>query len=350
MTAAAGETSPGGPVESVDVAVVGAGLAGLCAARSLVEAGREVVLLEKARGVGGRMATRRIGTAVCDHGAQYFSVRSRAFGSLVAEAEAAGAVRVWSDRFAEVALGGEPETTGPPRPRWCGATGMTALPKVLAGPLDLRQSSRVAAVSSRGGQAELRLEGGGILDAAAVVLTPPVPQSLELLAAGGIEPDGETGELLRGIEYDPCFAVMAVLAAASRLPPPGGLAFAEGPVAWLADNQLKGISPVPSLTIHATPAFSHRHFDDDPAEVAAILLAAVGEWIDGGVSGVVERSVHRWKFARPTSTAAVPLAVVSREPPVLLAGDAFGGPRVEGAAASGLAAGRWLARLLAQRG
>jgi len=350
VTVADGEMSGGGPDRSVEVAVVGAGLAGLCAARSLVEAGRGVVLLDKARGIGGRMATRRIGTAVCDHGAQYFSVRSRAFGLLVAEAEAAGAVRVWSDRFPETALGGKPATAGRPRARWCGTTGMTALPKLLAGPLDLRQSSRVTAVSPRGQRAELRLESGEVIEAAAVVLTPPVPQSLELLAAGGFSPDGETGELLRGIEYDPCFAVMAVLARASLLPPPGGLALAEGPVAWLADNQLKGISPVPALTIHATPAFSRRHFDDDPAEVAATLLAAVAEWIDGGVSGVVERSVHRWKFSRPTTTTAAPLAVVCREPPALLAGDAFGGPRVEGAAASGLAAGRWLARLLAERG
>ena len=58
--------------ESFDVAVVGAGMAGLSAARALVDAGRSVVVFDKGRGIGGRMATRRLGAAVFDHGAQYF--------------------------------------------------------------------------------------------------------------------------------------------------------------------------------------------------------------------------------------------------------------------------------------
>ena len=66
-----------------DVVVIGAGIAGLMASSHLSKAGYRVAVLEKARGVGGRMATRRIGEAVCDHGAQYFSVKGRAFGSVV---------------------------------------------------------------------------------------------------------------------------------------------------------------------------------------------------------------------------------------------------------------------------
>ncbi|MSO32728.1 MAG: FAD-dependent oxidoreductase, partial [Ilumatobacteraceae bacterium] len=58
------------------VVVVGAGIAGLTAARALSHAGHSVIVLDKGRSVGGRMATRRIGDATVDHGAQFFTVRS----------------------------------------------------------------------------------------------------------------------------------------------------------------------------------------------------------------------------------------------------------------------------------
>ena len=54
------------------VVVVGAGAAGLSAARQLGDR-YEVVVFDKARGVGGRMATRRLGDATFDHGAQFLT-------------------------------------------------------------------------------------------------------------------------------------------------------------------------------------------------------------------------------------------------------------------------------------
>jgi hypothetical protein len=153
------------------------------------------------------------------------------------------------------------------------------------------------------------------------------------------------------VTYDPCFALMLVLDRPSRVPAPGGIQFAPGaePIAWLADNFQKGISPVPALTVHATGEFSRRHFDDEPEQVSRLLLDAVRPWIDGDPStAVVERTLHRWKFALPTRVLAEPFVAVSETPPVVVSGDACAGPRVEGAAASGRAAGLWLARRLAR--
>jgi predicted NAD/FAD-dependent oxidoreductase len=69
---------------TVAVAIVGTGIAGLAAARYLRERGIACTLFDKSRGLGGRMATRRVDTLHFDHGAQFFTARSARFASLVA--------------------------------------------------------------------------------------------------------------------------------------------------------------------------------------------------------------------------------------------------------------------------
>lgn len=348
-----------------DAIVVGAGMAGLCAARELVAAGRSVVVLDKGRGVGGRAATRRLGSAVCDHGAQFFTVRGRAFGGIVAEAHAAGSAVEWCRGFSREGSLDVSSSGGDGHPRWRGARGMTDLPKQLAawladevsgGRCEIRTGAKATAVAVDDGLTRVTLDDGTVLLASGAILTPPVPQSLDLLAAGGLEagsgPVAATAwQSLSGVGYDPCFALLLVLDKPSRVPPPGGIQFdpdGGGPIAWIADNQQKGISPVPALTVHADGAFSRRRFDAPPDEVMAILVDHARPWIEGDpATAVVEKSLHRWKFALPTTIIAEPLVAVSHAPPVACCGDAFAGPRVEGAASSGLAAGRWLARMLA---
>ena len=79
---------------SADVVVVGAGAAGLVAARAMAHDHR-VVVIDKARGVGGRMATRRLGPAVFDHGAQFITTHSAEFADEVARWARLEVVRPW---------------------------------------------------------------------------------------------------------------------------------------------------------------------------------------------------------------------------------------------------------------
>ena len=352
---------------AADVVVVGAGIAGLCAADRLAAAGRQVLVLDKARGVGGRMATRRVGAAVCDHGAQFFTVRGEDFGGLVAAAGDSAAVTTWCEGFVQAAADGSLVPAGDGHPRWRGVKGMTDLPKWLAarlaavdgpGRCEIRTNVKVTSLAADGDGVWLAVEGAPgrreMIAARGAIVTAPVPQALDLMRDGGMlggagSVAADTRRLLETVAYDPCFALMVVLDRPSRVPPPGGIQFAPGsePVAWLADNFQKGVSSVPSLTVHATGGFSREHFDAPPDDVARLLLDAVRPWIDGDpASAVVERSLHRWKFALPTTLVSEPLVVASAAPPVVCCGDAFAGPRVEGAAASGLAAGRWMARTL----
>ena len=347
-----------------DVVIVGAGISGLSAAGELVASGRRVVVLEKSRGVGGRMATRRVGEAVCDHGAQFFTVRGPAFGGMVAAAHEAGAVATWCEGFSKAAsidaAAAAPATDG--HARWRGMNGMTDLPKRLAARLPpdrcvVRTAVKVSAIGVDGSRVRISLDPGPeageptTLHAVAAIVTLPVPQSLDLFAAGGLlAAEGgiapEVHQQLATVTYDPSFALMLVLNRPSLVPPPGGIQFAGGPISWLADNQQNGISAVPALTVHASGAFSRQHFDDPPEQVAAALIELVRPWIDGNpATGIIGQSLHRWKFAMPTTIIPAPLVAAVTSPPIVCCGDAFGGPKVEGAASSGLAAGRWVARV-----
>ncbi len=360
------DSSDGSAPFQPDVVIVGAGIAGLSAAAELVASGRRVVVLEKSRGVGGRMATRRVGEAVCDHGAQFFTVRGPAFGGMVTAAREAGAVATWCEGFSRAAsidaVAAAPATDG--HARWRGASGMTDLPKWLAAQLPpdrcvVRTAVKVSAIGGDGDRVRISLDPGPeageptTLHAAAAIVTLPVPQSLDLFAAGGLlAAEGgiapEVYQQLATVHYDPSFALMLVLNRPSLVPPPGGIQFAGGPISWLADNQQKGISSVTALTVHASGAFSRQHFDDPPEQVAATLIELVRPWIDGDpATTIVEKSLHRWKFAMPTTIIPEPLVAAVTSPPIVCCGDAFGGPKVEGAASSGLAAGRWVARVLA---
>lgn len=167
---------------------------------------------------------------------------------------------------------------------------------------------------------------------------PTGPQSLALLDAGAVDLPPDLRARLAAIEYDRCLAVMAVLdEPSSRIPFPGGLSPVSGPLVWISDNQAKGISPVPAVTLHATAAFSLEHWDRDRTETGLLLIEAAREWIGPGIR---EFQVHGWRYSRPRISDEFPCMVACQRPPLVLAGDAFGPGGIEGAALSGLAAAR----------
>ncbi len=309
-----------------DVLVVGAGMAGLVAAAELQRAGRRVLVIDKSRGVGGRLASRRIGEAAFDHGAQFITARTARFAALLEDGRRAGAVEEW---YRGIGDGSHPHV------RWRGHPAMTSVAKYLARGIEVVLEARVVALRVSRHHWSAETETGAVYSAGAVVLTPPVPQSLAILKAGEVAIHPETCARLEGISYERCLAVMAVLEGPSRLAPPGGLAPDDGPIAWIADNHVKAISAQPAVTIHATHAFSLEHWERERQESGRQLLDAAGGWLGAEVRTF---QVHGWLYSKPLQVAERPCAVVSQVPPLVLAGDAFAGPRVEGAALSGWAA------------
>jgi renalase len=165
----------------------------------------------------------------------------------------------------------------------------------------------------------------------AVVSTCPLPQTFSLLFEAGVDVPRE----LVTHDYDRTLALLAVLDGPSAVPSPGGVHPPDGIFSFVGDNAAKGVSAVPAVTFHAGPVWSEQHWDDDRAAVHDALADAARPWF--GSARLVESQVKRWRFATPRAPSPDP-CWVAPEGSLVIAGDAFAGPKIEGAFNSGLAA------------
>ena len=325
----------------MDVLIVGAGLTGLVAAQALRRRNLSVLVVDKSRSVGGRLATQPIGPGQADSGAQFITIRAPAFQQMVTEWEARGLAYLWSHGWADGV--GRPQTDG--HPRYAIHGGMSALAQDLAQTLAVQVNVRISAVSPVRAGWQVTDTQGRIYAARGVLLTAPVPQSLTFLETGRTPVHAADLAALRGLRYSACLAGLYLLDRPSRLPEPGAMQPVSPKVTWAADNQRKGISPGgPVLTVHAASEFSSANYDAPAAEVLAALLHEMKPWL--GPAQVQESHLKRWRYAQPLVSHAERSLTASGVPPLVFAGDAFGDPRLEGAALSGLAAAEALAGLL----
>jgi predicted NAD/FAD-dependent oxidoreductase len=308
------------------VAIVGAGLAGLMAAGELRARGHDVVLFDKGRSPGGRLATRRIGDARLDHGAQFFTARTEQFSARVREWHDAGVVFEWCRGFG-------PDGDG--HPRYAVHGGMNALAKHLARDLDVRCDALVFSLHrAEAGSAhlwEVKLDDNTVHHADALIVTCPLPQTFSLLVSAEVSMPEE----LWRTEYDRTLALLAVLDRPSLVPAPGGVQ-TDPTFTFVADHHAKGISLLPAVTLSANPEWSEAHWDDDPLAAHDALVELARPYLGDAV--ILESQLKRWRFATPRRIWPHPSWSPDDLPSLAVAGDAFAGPRVEGAALSGLAA------------
>lgn len=318
------------------LAVIGAGMAGLAAAGELARAGHAVAIFEKSRGVGGRVATRRVAGFAIDHGAQVVKAPIPELLALVAAAAGAHdlAAPVWIFDGDGQVMQGDPAFNA--EPKWVWPGGNTALAKQMAAGLDLRLETTVTALRRAAAGYELVDDGGAAHGPfAAVLLTAPAPQSAAIIAAGDLEPPARDELLaaLAPVRYRPCLSIALAYGRPLDLPWYALLNVdRRHPIAWLAREDAKpGRAPAGHALLLAQmgPAWSEAHWEvlpkatygqngplpDPLGEVSAMVEALVGAelgpplWAD----------VHRWRYA--LCDAQCGSAAVEGRAGVYLAGD-----------------------------
>jgi renalase len=309
------------------VVVVGAGISGVAAARALTDGGREVVVLDRGRRIGGRMASRRTDGRMVDTGASYFTVSDEAFRAQVADWEARGLARPWTDTFSVSHDGDLSPKSGPVR--WAAPGGLRSLVEDLAADLDVREATVARVGPGRD------VDG---LPASAVVLAMPDPQAVRLLDPAYATVIGALTD-----PFDPVLALTATFAGRSW-PDVDGAFVADDPIiSWVADDGRRRGDGAPVLVAHSTPEFAAEHLVA-PDEAAGPMTAALRDAL-GIDAEPTSTHVHRWTFGKPAGTRDQTFFLDDHL--VGVCGDAWSDkPRVETAYLSGRALGEaLLARL-----
>lgn len=310
-----------------DVAVVGAGIAGLVAARGLQQAGYSVVVLEKSRGVGGRSATRRLSGMRADHGLRGLTPQGEYSQLLIETLLAQGIIQPWQTE--ENLFYVAPE-------------GMNAVGKFLAQGLEVRTNQRVTAVqfSDEAGW-RLQMEGGDAIASQALIMAIPAPQALEILKPLNELLPEDFLKRLQSVTFDPCIAVMAGYPADKQ----GEIQFIEQTfentdLAWIGlDSSKRRQAPQPVFVLHSSASFAQQHLEDEDLQPAGqYLLDCAAKQLKSPWLATPEfMQVHRWRYAFPQQPLSE--AYLSAKPLKLVCcGDWCGGNLVESALRSGLSA------------
>jgi predicted NAD/FAD-dependent oxidoreductase len=305
------------------IGIVGAGMAGLACAEGLGAGAHRPLLLDKGRGAGGRMATRRLQTSAgetsIDMGAQYFTVRDPAFRRRVQTWSTAGVVAPWPEAGTDA---------------YVGTPTMSAPIREMAERQTVRWATRVVRLARSRDTWQLHTGGGEFIEVDVAVIALPAEQAAQLLAPVA----ADLAARARATASAPCWAVM--LAFAAPVPVTGNCFRGKGALAWAARNSAKpGRTGPESWILQSAPAWSAQHLDADAAWVTTALIAAAESLLGVTLPGSDAQACHRWRYARSGADGSG--ALWDPERGVGVCGDWLVGPRVEAAWQSGT--------LLAQR-
>ncbi|GAB0112907.1 NAD(P)/FAD-dependent oxidoreductase [Acidisoma sp. C75] len=314
------------------IAIIGAGVSGLAAARHLAGAHR-VTLFDKGRSPGGRLANRRRAGFAFDFGAQFFTARDPRFLAETARLTAAGAIRPWHCRFAEIERGtvSHWREWGESPAHFVGIGRMTALAAAWAEGLTLHRATRITALRREAdGSWRLMAEDGaafGPFDR--VLLALPAPQAAALLP-----PESPLQARAAAAQMQGCFALMLGFEA---LPDAGfdAALIKGGVLSWLSMSKARpGHEGGPGLLALTRNDWADAHMEDAPEMVQAAMMQALTA-ILGRLPRPVHQDLHRWRYANCPSQAE-PALLIDAPRGLALCGDWTRHGRVEAAFLSGL--------------
>jgi len=321
----------------MQVAIVGAGIAGVTLASELRKRGVEIDVFEKSRGLGGRLASSRMPWGTLDIGAQYFTAKDKRFKHQIKEWLDRGVIAPWD--FTPYAFqNGTLRPSPDEETRYVALPTMNKLAHILAEGTTIHLSSRVTGLKRLGKQWELQSESGSQSDKAYdwVIVATPAEQSQELLRNTSIEKYIPTGILL------PCWSAGLVTNKITDMQIQG--LFGDADVSWVSRLTAKpGERGFDSNTDAWMVHFSGSWSKDNANASSEQVIDFAREWLIKhlhcllpGQFEVQHSKAHFWRYAKMNPGAAKPRVIADSKTGVAAIGDWLNRGRVEGAYLSAL--------------
>ncbi len=318
---------------TVDVAVIGAGLTGLVCAQQLQQLGYGVVVLEKSRGLGGRVATRRLHNTWADHGVAYFTDEGEQTGALVQNWRDRGILHPWINQdFVWTDGRLHPGEVG--SQRYVSPLGITAIAKDLSKALDIWRGQRVEAIAPTANHiwtfilAPVAGEPIRELTARAVVITAPAPQTaalLDPLRSQGVPADFFSA--VQSVIYQANLTAIALYSptrhAELEQVPWRSVRLNHPQLAWVVlDSSKQPNPPQPVMVLHGSAQIADRFLDATDLEPAGRLL------LDSAATSLLPwlaepdgLQLHRWRYALPQNPLSATCLSTTNPLPLVCGGD-----------------------------
>lgn len=321
---------------NADVIIVGGGISGIMAARTLTSLGvTDLLIVEKSNYVGGRLATYQGERSKADYGAQYFSAFTDLFLFHTLAWQKQGLVKKW--------FGGT-------YPRFYSVNGMSSLVHYLANDLNIRLNTKVISISKQADHYRV-VTNSGEVKGRGLIITTPAPIALQLVEDSQLTLFPEAIEQLRKIVYAPCIVAIIELEKPSNFHALGYIdsKLPEG-IERMVDHQKKGISEAATISIYMTNKWSFERIDALEEEIIADILEIMPSKLLE-VAAISSVQLKRWVYAEAVQVVEQPfIEGTTSDLPLIFAGDAFiceSDPskrsRLESAVISGIMASQHLA-------
>lgn len=289
---------------SAQIVIIGAGPTGLTCGALLQSRGYAPLILEKSRGIGGRLATRRLDGAQFDHGAPFVQLKHPETRDWISDLAKAGSAMTATDD-------GAPDAT------FVGVPGMSRLCRPMADTLDIRFHTEITTMERVNELWHIK-SAEEHFQAKTVIVAIPAPQALRIL--GHIAP---VKRALASVSLTPCWTLMVQF----ESPLPQDWTPARPFAKVIHDSTKPGRTQGNCWVLHCTPDWSRDNLERDKDDVCAILLSSLKSQL-GKPPDIRLAMAHRWRFAETQTPMGAPLLALPQEQ-LFIGGDWSIGDRAE---------------------